>query len=296
MKISAIPYSNMDTATTRLRFYAVLNALPSEYTWSKCNKLAEGDILYIQKKADRDTLRTAMAAKDKGIKIVYDLGDPAIYDEEHHRITMLRLANVITTDTENRKTELLQYVKNIVVVPDCIDYEGTYRTFEYAPEIKRIVTFGNTESITAAAPYMNPLPLKKVYITNNKRPCFPDAKFVEWKYDSFIKNLAKNDLCLLVQSNHSKSNNRLLVCMRLGIPFVVADSPSYRETVKATGLKHLIVKDSIDIEAVIISCMSESLDMRFMTSMIAVKHVMNYTASKSALKLAEAFKMAVANA
>jgi len=287
MKISAIAHGDMDSATTRIRLYSILAALPPKYTWSLCKKKAVGDILYVQKDASERTLSIAERAKREGVKIVYDLGDPV---EREHRVAMLALADIVTTDTNERKRILSAYAKTISVVPDCIDYEGKYLDFECAPQVQRIVTFGNTESIEGSASYINGLSFIKVYITNRESGCFDNAKFVKWKYHSFIKELAKNDVCFLAQSNDAKSNNRLLVCMRLGIPFITNDSVSYRTTLTYAGLDFLIAKDAADIGRIIKTYMSGDNDRRLEIAQAARKYVEKYSSENTAKKLAEVFE------
>lgn len=292
MKIVGIPYGNMNTATTRIRFHSFLDALPEGHEWSVCDGDPHGDILYIQKKADEDAFRMVEKAQRHGMKVVYDLDDEIKTEPGKWRDRMVRLVDMVTTDMPEWAEKLTSHGAKIVrVVPDCVDYHGQYEPYGVREEAKSVVTFGNTPSVLAAVDYIDylHLPFQTTYITSRPQSDFTRAQFKEWKLDGFIKELTIHDWCFLAQpfGGKTKSNNRLLVCMALGIPTLVTDSPAFSQTMERVGYPSLIVRNSDDV--VIKLCAYSDPNIRRSISCAFQSVALDYRPEASAIKLLAVF-------
>ena len=90
-----------------------------------------------------------------------------------------------------------------------------------------------------------------------------NSNFIQWKLDTFLSDLKRHDLAVMVHANNEsgrrKSNNRLLVCMAIGLPSIVSDTPSYADTVTNAGFGNLICRDVSQINTIIRDLSSVSL-------------------------------------
>ena len=254
MKVLGIPYSGLDSATTRIRYHSFLKYLPEGFKAKEFKGKFNGDILYIQKKADPETIEIALKAQRKGMKVIYDLDDDFQDHPKKKREKMVALADAVTTDVQEWTVDLLRHATGPVhVVPDCVDYDGHDGEHFSLCHIEQVVTFGNTESVTDAASYIDGLPYRVSYITNREMTKYRNAEFIEWDRRSFILQLQCQDICFLSHSTKgkTKSNNRLLVCMKMGIPTIVSDAISYRRTLEAISHEWLIAHNQKEVEQII---------------------------------------------
>ncbi len=214
---------NKNSASTRIRGHIFTEGV-------------KAPAMYIQKKATEDVVR--IAQKYKG-SIIYDLDDKIREKKSKQRETMLKLATVVTTDTEERAKEIRKFNENVYVVPDCVDYLKNPPTPKKVIKVKNIVTFGNKLSVLQAEGWVTH------YICNKRVIA---GKFIPWDRKTFIDNLRKFDLCVLRhKKNSSKGNLRLITAMAAGVPCVVSDTPSFADTMKDAGYKELIVDNKEDL-------------------------------------------------
>ena len=238
MQVIGIPKEDKNSASTRIRYYAFLEN--SGLKWETYDGKM-GDVLYIQKKADPETRKLAKKVKGK-VPIVYDIDDFPVVKKGVNRIKMLRLADVVITDTEERSHQLEElFGIKAVIIPDCIDYKPNKRVV-IRDKIEKVVTFGNKANVMITEPYMKKIPYEKYCITNKK--VISGCDFIKWELSSIVKNLMDMDLCVLAHRNEEKSNNRLLVAMSIGLPALVSDTASYRRTMEDAGCEELIVNEN----------------------------------------------------
>jgi len=245
MIIAGIPREDMKSVSTRVHFYYYLNALPGWFKWHVYDGRF-GDVLYVQKKADDETISIALRAKILGVPVVYDCDDNPYEKPGKRRVTMLRLADAVTTDTEARGEQLKKAsgISNVTVIPECVDYWDRLEIAPLRPVVQKVITFGNNSNAVNTAKYMKYVE-QKCYHINSKKVAGA-GKFIKWTYKSFVKNMCKADACILAHGDDNKSNLKLQVAMKLGIPTIVSDTKAYRETYEELGLLVLVAKTPAD--------------------------------------------------
>jgi len=209
--------STIDSASTRIRGFMF-------------TKNCDADILYIQKRADAQTIEKARRSL---VPVVYDLDDNPQESNGRYRVTMLGLADFVTTDTELRAHRLRRYAENVRVVPNCIDYIDTPVRAKKIGRVRSVVTFGNKTSVKAASEWVDS------YICNKQ---VMEGIFIKWSLKTFVEDFRKFDLCVLRhdKKNAVKSNVRLIAAMALGVPCVVSSTGSYSDTMQAVGYPDLV--------------------------------------------------------
>lgn len=246
MKITAIPREDMNSVSTRVHYYYYLNNLPDGYEWERHSK-EYGDVLYVQKLADDNTIKIAKKAKRKGVPVVYDCDDNPYEKPGKRRVTMLKLADAVTTDTEYRGEQLKMAsgIKHCYVIPECIDYWDMIKKVEIRDRMESLVTFGNNSNTVNALKYLKYVDLEKRHI--NSKPISGAGNFVKWKLNTFVSEFCKSDVCFLAHNDDLKSNLKLLVSMYMGMPTIVTNTRYYKKTLKKIGLKWMVAKEPKDI-------------------------------------------------
>src|ERR1039457_7477833 len=124
MKYSFITAGNEDTASSRIRAYALHRELVRFGIDSTIGYDPGADVLVVQKRVDKQVLKWLIAAKERGTFIVYDVDDvgPALNFWIHpvYFRLVIQIADLITTDTHGH----LDYLKsrfdiiNAAIIPD----------------------------------------------------------------------------------------------------------------------------------------------------------------------------------
>ena len=219
------------SASARIRYYTFLNNIGCE--WHDFKGKIDGDIAYIQKISDKDSKGFAKKAYKAGIPVIYDIDDIRENWNSKGYDSIIKYATAITTDTKEKQAIIGKYTgKPCYVVPDCIDYGITERVVDKINIIvDTVVTFGNKVTVQNTVEYMEKIPCNKYHICNEKIE--GAGTFQRWEPKTFIDKLAKFDLAILANRKHwtasLKSNNRLLVCMAIGLPVIAMDIPAYSE-------------------------------------------------------------------
>jgi predicted peroxiredoxin len=254
IRIAGIPTGKITGGSVRIRYYTFLSAL-DKLEFEIVDNCKDADIFYVQKKSTKDVIELVKELKKKGVKIVYDLDDGDGYRDKKDRYDkkMFVLADAITTDTEMRAEAFRKKTdKPIHVVQDCIDYGIK---FEDRIDIREKIicggTFGTHKVLEATYDQANYVlnSAKKEYVTDRKIIKYNNWEWKKWSLDTFVNILKKWDICVLSHPKNDiggmKSNNRLLVCMALGIPTFVSNTFAYSNTMKAMGFEWLIVYQNI---------------------------------------------------
>lgn len=256
MKIIGISIADKNTASSRIRFFRFLEYLPSDFNYEIYSGNLNCDILYVQKNARSNIIEVAKKAKELNIPIVYDIDDDFGIWPDMDEIEMLNLSSIVITDTDMRASYLKNYTKTpIKIVPDSLDYVSDYESKVIISEtLKNIVTFGNNTSLNYTSEFYNNVP--ENYI-KNYIGAFPNilcGNFIPWQLSSFLQSLKCFDVGILVHPDDNKgnmkSNNRLLVCMSIGLPVIVSNTSAYSNTLKNIDCEFLIVKDVKDIRTI----------------------------------------------
>lgn len=284
MKILTIPIEDKTSASRRIRYKAFMRALPKGYTFAKYkNGFGGAKVLYIQKLLRDWTIAAAKKAQRKGVAVVLDMDDIRENWSDKPYDKMLRYCDAVTTDTEEKRLELMKHTDlPVYVVPDAVDYDamGAPPTIIRA-ETKRIVTFGRWQNVAAVKDYPGiGMYEERVYICDRKLGGLKDWIFMRWSPDTMIDVLRECDLAILTHHPHwavnMKSNNRLLVCMAIGLPAVVSACSAYCSTVEQCGHPELIESNGLSIDRGAVA-----------TDFLA--YSMNYHPKVSGKKLAEVF-------
>lgn len=294
MKIQAIPVEDKTSASRRIRYKTFKRWMPEDVAVSKYDGKLKCDVLYIQKLLRPWTISVARKAKKTGIPVVYDIDDIREKWTDKPYDKMFAAVNVITTDTYEKADELRKHTeKPVVVVPDTIDYNlEPETTVEIRPEIKRVVTFGRWQNLRPVADYFKEIDGEKIYISDRPIDELSKYKMVKWDAKTFISELMKCDLAVLSHHPHQfvnmKSNNRLLVCMAIGLPVIVSPSRSYMNTLEDSGLDWLCVKPDV---VKYLEYRLKGAKMRKEISDVFKKYTWEaYHPAKSSLKLYSIFK------
>jgi hypothetical protein len=254
IRIAGVPTGKITGGSVRIRYYTFLSALDK----SRCELVDDyndADIFYVQKKSTKDVIELVKELKKKGIKIVYDLDDGDGYRDKKDRYDkkMFALADAITTDTEMRAEAFRKKIdKSVHVVQDCIDYGIKFEDWiDIREKITCGGTFGTHKVLEATYKDANRILSNgvclKEYVTDRILSKYNGWGYRKWDLDLFVNTIKRWDICVLLHPKNDigglKSNNRLLVCMALGIPTFVSDTLAYSETMKAAGLEQLVLND-----------------------------------------------------
>ena len=239
MRIAAIGIEDKTSASRRIRFKAFLRNLPDGYTWFKWSGKMDCDVLYIQKALRDWTISAAAKAYSYGIPVVFDLDDIRQKWSDKPYDDMFAYCSAITTDTQLKAKEIRKHTNvSVHVVPDTIDYGAvSAERMTISKSIKSVVTFGRHQNVVAAKSIFSRLSnaVKLSYICD--RDVGIKGEFIVWDSKRFLDDLCRHDLAILMHHQHwavdMKSNNRLLVCMAVGMPVMLAQSKEYVSTLNA---------------------------------------------------------------
>lgn len=297
MKVLAVPVSDKDSASCRIRYHIFLKSLPDECKVERYRAGAKGDVLYIQKLITPEAKKIAKHAHSIGLPIVYDRDDfRRRWDEEGYNEILDRCA-AVTTDTGIRADLISSHTKTpVFVVPDCLDYDvQPENRIDIRESIGSVVTYGRWKGVEAAAPYFAKSPVPAFYFCDRRIDALKKYRLKEWKREKFIKRLRKYDVAILAHKDvwtaQYKSNNRLLVAMSIGMPVLAVHSPAFDETLAAVGHPELIVKSPREVKEKLRYL--ESPDTRRKISDDLFKYAWdNYCPRNSGAKLYEVFRYA----
>lgn len=119
------PIGNRDTASSRLRVWNIQPHIKDSVI-GIADEYRKGDTLIIQKVPDIQELRKA---KSQGAKVIYDIDDcywkeNPTYPNWQDYLQMIKECDILTVDTEEKK-DMLKDIKEAVVIPDSLDWDGT---------------------------------------------------------------------------------------------------------------------------------------------------------------------------
>ena len=267
-----LPIEN--TASSRLRcLYPKIEINKSFKKIQAVNYLdSNADVYIITQTCDDDTF-TFLEKNKKNV--VYDICDrlyegekiyPSLdggFNTTSRFFQLSKIANKIICPTEKLKNELISIFpeKNIICVPDGVDYNAN--SFDYEWKRSNVVTWfgnvgrGNFESAKWVLDYMvESLGFEPLIITNkNQMKKYPDYYdyTVNWNHDNFIDYLRRSEFVVLSHSNQeqTKSPNRLLVTMALGIPTLVSSSFSMSDILNKADLSSYNINSKDEIYKIV---------------------------------------------
>lgn len=258
MRIAAIPIGGRVIASSRIRLYALLEALMPSVTFAVIDPRepaapdpAGFDMVYIQKAAWDPVLDYAYTATRLGKPVVYDIDDdfgcwPGMRERD-----LCALATVVTVDSKERSATVRRVTRAPVHVIPCMidlaDHPARCRPFVVRNRLQTLCTFGNRESIVRAVPYLRaarPPDLRTIVIgPPDVRGLVLGAQLRAFDLATFVGDLMGADLAVLCHGpdgvGSRKDNNRLVMAMSLGLPAITTATKAYIETLREAGLPEL---------------------------------------------------------
>jgi hypothetical protein len=237
MKISWLPRYDRNAASSRLRVYALHEAM-SGLCESGIGYCGAADVLMVQKAVDPQVFRIASGFRGR---VVYDFDD--LLDASVLRMAQ-EVAELFTTDTEGRRSAV---AKRCELIPDPIDYEpaapweastgtgaawfGNYPNFESARWM--------AETLTGAG-----IPVRAISDLTAERAKLP-IELVPWNYAGFPRDLRRSGVAILSHggADQDKSNNKMTAAITFGVPCIVSNSLAYEQLARACGLDWTVVSN-----------------------------------------------------
>ncbi len=263
-KFNFIPAGNVDTASSRLRVYALVDALRELGCDARINSSEFSKCLIIQKRVTLDLLERVRSAKLAGSYIVYDIDDSSdalwFWAQPKLLLPLLLLADLVTTDTPERARWVSHSASwlNCQVIPNPVDYgilsPKPIRT-DGDDEIS-ICWFGSTSTFENFAPLLRSLskiPKTKIIICgantedSKKFSKFSNIEFVDWERAGMEAILQKSDLVCLSHFGRKedirKSNHKMITSICFGVPAIVSNTPEYSRAAHEIGAPDSIFHD-----------------------------------------------------
>ena len=243
--------------SSRLRAFEVAEVLKARYgitsAFPPFEFAAKPKTIVLQKKCDSLALALASRLKNDGCRVVYDLCDPIWMQPELKSLRgwdvdrAIELAHLVVVPSKTLREALLERYPNTscAVIEDAVnladfDHISPIRSSNQLLRIGFIGTALNMVHLAEVAPALEYLSkkmrlvLRVISAAGMDMPKMPvETDFVEWRLDSFARDLAECDIAVLPMRinnwNCCKSPNRLQLCFALGIPTIFSPIPSWLE-------------------------------------------------------------------
>lgn len=249
MKLYYLPIGDWNTASSRLRVYKIQPHIENSFIGVP-EKYEQGDVLIIQKTPAIDELRKAKA---EGAKVIYDIDD--YYWDNPQFMKMIDECDLVTVDTEKKKEMLLKKWdsgKEMAVIPDCLDWDGTVRG-EFEKGIIGWTGYGNNSQ------YLNPvkdkLPMTLRLITsadwfNYLKAQGEEVQSRPWSVEMVDKYLAECELGMYYlpdgEFEQCKGMHKLLKNWAIGLPTYTSPMPDYVKAMQEAGVGEKYLVKNID--------------------------------------------------
>jgi hypothetical protein len=243
------PIGNLNTASSRLRVWNIQPFIEKSVV-GIADEYRKGDTLVIQKVPDINELRKA---KSQGAKVIYDIDD--CYWKENHvfenwkdYLQMIKECDLLTVDT-NEKKEMLKNIKEAVVIPDSLDWDGITRETELKNGIACWTSYGNN------AGYLDgikiPYKLKLITTPDYKNYFSGNCEFIEWDLETVDKNIRESELMVIRLPDNDFANckgmHKLIKSWANGVPCYTSPMPDYVRAMKEAGVgEKYLVKNKED--------------------------------------------------
>jgi len=275
-RITWLPVASENRASSRLRCFRLHQYLDRMGGASQFDLHHDADVLIIQKNLTALALLKAWSFKRQaGKKVFLDIDDVKyVHDSRlRPRISWLMgLADGVWTATPEQAKLVKQFFGNegedddapIEVLPNCIDYlplddDGSERCYPLTDaydrlEPLRVAWFGGRENIPLdLLRLLARLPGAQVNLISDHVPSKsdPGITFTHWRLDTFAQALRHNHLTVLSHSgdriSESKSANKMVSSIMLGLPVLVSDTPAYRRLAIALGHPEIIFRTESEL-------------------------------------------------
>jgi len=245
-----IPIGDRNTASSRLRVFNIQPFIKNSHI-GVADHYEKGDTLIIQKAPAIEELRRA---KKDGAKVIYDIDD--LYYKENHvyenwqdYLTMVKEADLVTCDTEEKKKDL-EKLNKTVIIPDSLDWDGTKKVEYREGNIIGWTGYGNNSIyLNDIIPQLKDWKLRLVadiswlqYIKGN--PLNVNSR--PWNIETVDRYLAECDLGIYYMPDREFENvkgcHKLLKNWAIGLPTYTSRIPDYVKAMKEAGVgeKYLV--------------------------------------------------------
>lgn len=244
---------DINTASSRLRVFNIQPHI-KDYMLGSPEKYEKGDVLILQKTPMIDELEKA---HKEGAKVIYDIDD--YYWDNPQFCKMIDKADLITTDTEKKKEMLLSKWdsgKEMMVIPDCLDWDGTIKEKYEHKGIIGWTGYGNN------ARYINDLIIPegmnlRLITKSDWIQYYRDimAQSRPWSLAMVDKYLAECDLGVYYlpegEFEQCKGMHKLLKNWAIGLPTYTTAMPDYVKAMHEAGVgDKYIIKTGEEMKAV----------------------------------------------
>lgn len=268
MRIALLPAASEDTASSRIRVHSFRRALQSLGHDARLGFFDDAEVIFVQKKANEETVARVRRAKESGRKVFYDIDDlgDALWYWVHpwHCYQMMGLADAVTTDTEGHLDLLRRRyaAPRVEIIPDSIDYDpaSPQRPTVKSGVLLRVLWFGSVGNITLFERYasaLNRLRDVQVVVATGRDSIeslsgkHPSIELVPWSREDFIPLLQSCDLsCLMHDGNtndRAKSNNKMIASITWGVPAIVSRTPEYERTAREAGVPEAVFSNEAEL-------------------------------------------------
>ena len=273
MKFSFIPAGDEDTGSSRIRVYTLHLALMKDGKESCIGFSPDADVVIVQKKVTEEILSCIEKAKKEGKLIMYDFDDAGsaldYWVSEKLFREMIRLADVVTTDTPGHRDYIKGCAHNLIkIIPCSIDY---YPVSPVRLSLKnekklRVLWFGSMSNIALFEKYatvLTSIPDVEVVVASRYSESgftyfsetYPKVIFESWSLANFVSILQSCHLTCLMHDgsniDREKNNNRMITSITWGVPAVVSRTPDYERTAIESGIEYAIFGNEADLKNII---------------------------------------------
>lgn len=235
-RIIYLPWGDERQASSRLRVYKPGAHLSDSFIGNPGEtEYRKGDVLIIQK---RPYFEELTKAKEQGAKVIYDIDDR--YDTPEFR-QMIDNADLVTVDTEEKK----KWIPKAVVIPDCLDWDGEYRTEQPQNDIIGWTGYGNGTVYLAQIKDKIPKRFTLRLITSPDWPKYIEDKEARiqtrpWSLDMVDQYLRECEFTIypLDESEFAtcKGMHKLLKSWANKIPCYTSPMPDYVKAMEEAGV------------------------------------------------------------
>lgn len=254
MKVLGIPVSNRNLGSSRLRYYYMLENLPSGWEFERYSPGAQGNILYIQKCETKEVWNAINDCRARGIPIVYERDDFCKpWNPEHTKI--MNAADAVTVITESQVKSIQKYtITPVYYIFDGFDYNIKREDrVVLRNKMSRIVTYGRHANIEESEKYLCNSGLTPYYLCD--RPAIKNAKYIKWNLQKFKNKLHSFDIVLIVHANNyrrkHKDAGRAIVAMAMGLPAIVTPCIEHEQIYKEAGYPWMVVYNKKQIRSIV---------------------------------------------
>ncbi len=250
MKLYVIPWGDRNQASSRLRIYNIVPHLGIECFIGTPEKYEKDDLLIVQKNPALDKLKEA---KEQGIKVIYDIDDK--FEDEKY-LEMIKGADIVTTDTEEKKKWLSQF-NEVKVIPDSLDWDGTKKEVYERKGIIGWTGYGSQSNVLNELEIPKDFKLRLI-TTADWIHAYKDihAQSRPWSLEMVDKYLAECDLGVYwlpnSEFNRVKGMHKLLKNWAIGLPTYVNDvNQDYLKAMEEAGVgRKYVIKSGEEIKDV----------------------------------------------